>query len=218
MSVGLDRRVCEYDLEGSSVETGFLCQAGTGNEEIKAPRRDSLKSSNNKYSSHDVVEENHALTPRTDISGKPTAIMWHPRMSETDIEEKFFTSNTEYKLKEFNAHSKECRKTTLAPVFADHQSANFFNGTNTLTSAHSCQKEFFSNFISGAPNRLEPIRINGQVTHYAYSCPANIIGVGSFPLTGSPTQVANFFLLFSSSFPSSTRSFHLLRSLFSRSI
>lgn len=191
LSVGLDRRVCEYDLENSTVEIGFLCQSRTGNEEIKVPRRDSVKSNNNKYTSYDTNEEkfDHTQISKTDITGKPTAIMWHPRMCVTDIEEKFFTANTEYKLKEFNAHSKECRKTTLAPVFSDKKNANFFNNTNTLTSAHRCQNDFFYNFISGAPNQLIPIRINGWVTHYAYSCPENIIGVGSFPLTGNPTQV-----------------------------
>ena len=191
MSVGLDRRVCEYDLENSSLESGFLCQLRTGNEEIKAPRRDSVKSNNSKYASYETNEEkmDHTQMSKTDITGKPTAIMWHPRMNVTDIEEKFFTANTEYKLKEFNAHSKECRKTTLAPVFSDKKNANFFNSTNTLTSAHKSQSDFFYNFISGAPNRLVPIRINGWVTHYAYSCPENIIGVGSFPLTGNPAQV-----------------------------
>lgn len=200
LSVGLDRRVCEYDLESSSVEAGFLCQTRTSNEESKAPRRDSLKSNNNKYASHDALDEENDHTPvsSTDITGRPTAIMWHPRMSEMDIEEKFFSVNTEYKMKEFNAHSKECRKTTLAPVFSDTHQTNFLNRANTLTSAHKCQKEFFSHFISGAPDRLIPIRINGWVTHYAYSCPDNIIGVGTFPLTGDPTQVVNTYVSLSS--------------------
>ena len=194
LSVGLDRRICEYDLENSSVEAGFLCQSRTGNEESKAPRRDSLKSNINKFVSCDADEEkiSHAQTPRTDITGKPTAIMWHPRSNELDIEEKFFIANTDFKLKEFNAHSKECRKTTLAPVFSDERNTNFYNRTNTLTSAHRCQKNFFSNYISGAPNRLIPIRIDGWVTHYAYSCPEHIIGIGSFPLSGNPTQVEKF--------------------------
>jgi hypothetical protein len=202
LSVGLDRRVCEYDLEGSSIEGGFLCQARTSNEESKAPRRDSLKSNSNKYASYDAMDEKNDHTPvsSTDTTGRPTSIMWHPRMSEMDIEEKFFTVNTEYKMKEFNAYSKECRKTTLAPVFSDTQPTNFLNRANTLTSAHKCQKEFFSHVISGAPDRLIPILTNGWVTHYAYSCPDNIIGVGTFPLTGDPTQVRNFHMSYSSSY------------------
>ena len=62
-------------------------------------------------------------------------------------------------MKQFNGDSKQCRKTTLAPTFG------------------------------GPPIRLIPIQHEGRISHYAYSCESQVIGIGTFPLLGDPTQV-----------------------------
>jgi cilia- and flagella-associated protein 251 len=68
-------------------------------------------------------------------------------------------ANDEFKFKEFNADSKQCRKTTLAPTFG------------------------------GPPNKLLALPFNGTVGHYAYSTAERIVGLGCLPLTGDPTKV-----------------------------
>jgi cilia- and flagella-associated protein 251 len=72
---------------------------------------------------------------------------------------RFIVANDEFKFKEFNADSKQCRKTTLAPTFG------------------------------GPPNKLLALKFNGAVGHYAYSTAERIVGLGCLPLTGDPTQV-----------------------------
>ncbi|CAM9978678.1 unnamed protein product [Discosporangium mesarthrocarpum] len=46
----------------------------------------------------------------------PTALLWHPLLG-TDFEDRLVTANNEYKLKQWNADNKSCRKTTLGPTF-----------------------------------------------------------------------------------------------------
>ena len=72
---------------------------------------------------------------------------------------RFIIANDEFKIKEFNADSKQCRKTTLAPTFG------------------------------GPPNKLLTLRFNGSINHYAYTTAERIVGLGCLPLTGDPTQV-----------------------------
>jgi hypothetical protein len=143
ISVGEDRVVMEYDLENSSIEGGICCQYIEGADgEMKVRDRGDMQ----------YVE----------VTARPTALMWHPKLND-DVEDKFIIVNDEFKFKEFNADSKQCRKITLAPTFAS------------------------------PPTTLLPIRVNGQVTHYAYSCGFRVIGIGSFPLLGDPSQVAFVF-------------------------
>lgn len=73
---------------------------------------------------------------------------------------RFVIANDEFKIKEFNADSKQCRKTTLAPTFG------------------------------GPPNKLLTLKFNGAINHYAYSTAERIVGLGCLPLTGDPTQVS----------------------------
>ena len=47
---------------------------------------------------------------------KPTTCIWLPHVGD-DVEDKFVVSNDEFKFKEFNADSKQCRKTTMYPSF-----------------------------------------------------------------------------------------------------
>lgn len=63
-------------------------------------------------------------------------------------------------MKEFNADSKQCRKTTLAPTFG--------NPPNKLVT-------------------LPPME-NGE-NRYVYSTAERIVGIGCVPLTGNPTEV-----------------------------
>jgi hypothetical protein len=142
ISVGEDRVVMEYDLENSSIEGGVCCQYIEGVDgEMKIRDRGDMQ----------YVE----------VTARPTALMWHPKLND-DVEDKFIIVNDEFKFKEFNADSKQCRKITLAPTFAS------------------------------PPTTLLPIRVNGQVTHYAYSCGSRVIGIGSFPLIGDPSQVPSY--------------------------
>jgi WD40 repeat protein len=131
VSVSEDRRCVEYDVETSCLTEGVLPYQAEG-----------------------------AINPcKIESVAKPLAIMWHPRL-EDDAEDKFIISNDEFKFKEFNADSKQCRRTTLAPTFG------------------------------GPPNMLLPVRsADGSVGHYAYSTYSKVIGVGCFPLTGDPAKV-----------------------------
>lgn len=95
---------------------------------------------------------------RIELTARPTAILWHPQIGD-DIEDRFIVANDEFKLKEFNADSKQCRKTTLAPTFG------------------------------GPPNQMIALTINGVPNRYVYSTAERIVGFGCLPLTGDPTQV-----------------------------
>ena len=93
-----------------------------------------------------------------DLNAQPSALMWSPITAE-DPEEKFIVANDEFKLKEFNVESKQCRKTALSPTYG------------------------------GPPNKMLPIISNGGVKHYAYSTESKVIGVGCLPITGNPSEV-----------------------------
>ena len=126
-----------------------------------------------------------------EIVARPTAILWNPKINENDMEDRFIIANNEYKLKEFNADSQQCRKTTLGPVFSNYLNSNFQNNFND-------NRKFDSNFsdttsstsISSPISSLIPITIDGKASHYGYSCSSRIIGLGSFPLTGNPSEVS----------------------------
>jgi len=92
-----------------------------------------------------------------DISSRPTASMWHPKQ-ESDVEDRFIVAFESYKFKEYNADSKQCRKTTLSPSYGD------------------------------VINRLLPIYRDDKCDYYAFASSDGVIGVGRFPLTGNPTQ------------------------------
>ena len=134
-----------------------------------------------------------------EMVARPTAILWCPKINETDGESTFIIANDEYKLKEFNSDSKLCRKTTLAPIFSDitnfnsnlNQNSNA-NMNNNFNLNYSTSTTASSSSISSPPNALIPIKINGIKGHYAYSCTSRIIGLGSFPLTGDPSEVHKF--------------------------
>ncbi|CAE7641666.1 CFAP251 [Symbiodinium microadriaticum] len=73
---------------------------------------------------------------------------------------RFIVANDEFKFKEFNADSKQCRRTTLAPTFGSPP-----NKIIVLPPTEMCS------------NR------------YVYSTAERIVGIGCVPLTGNPTEV-----------------------------
>ena len=68
-------------------------------------------------------------------------------------------ANDEFKIKEYNLDSKQCRKTVISPTYG------------------------------GPLNRMLPLPQMGMVKHYAYSTGSKVIGVGSLPMTGNPNEV-----------------------------
>eukprot|EP00903_Cladosiphon_okamuranus_P005352 g5347.t1 len=53
---------------------------------------------------------------RIEQGGLPTALLWHPLLG-SDFEDRLVTANNEYKLKQWNADNKNCRRTTIGPTF-----------------------------------------------------------------------------------------------------
>eukprot|EP01038_Epipyxis_sp_PR26KG_P008841 gene8841-11932_t len=134
VSIAKDRFCVEYDLVASTVLSGIICVPNANSEKrIASFRLESI--------------------------ARPLAVMWYPA-SDDDVEDRFVIANDEFKLKEINADSKQCRKTTLAPRF-------------------------------GTPaKKLVVIPSNESATkYYCYATESRVIGVGSFPLTGDPSQV-----------------------------
>lgn len=95
---------------------------------------------------------------RIELTAQPTAISWHPHIGD-DVEDRFIVANDEYKMKQFNVDSKQCRKTTLAPTFG------------------------------GPPNKIMVRKGEDDKHYFVYCTPERIVGIGSLPLTGCPTQV-----------------------------
>jgi WD40 repeat protein len=95
---------------------------------------------------------------RVELTAQPTAVSWHPHIGD-DVEDRFIVVNDEFKFKEFNSDSKQCRKTTLAPTFG------------------------------GPPNKLMIQKGDDEKYYFVYSTTERIVGIGSLPLTGCPTQV-----------------------------
>lgn len=203
ISVGEDRKACEYDLQGSSVDTGLLCQLGAG-QEGKVQRRESMSRVGNRKASIAVVRNEIIETvepiqiPVIEVTARPTSLLWHPKMGENDNEEKFIVANTDFKFKELNVQSKQCRKTTLAPMFSNYFDSNYQNNfdSNSDPVSSSSSSSSSSRIVSNPPSKLLPIRVNGKTTHYAYSCPERVVGVGCLPLRGDPSEVLHLTLLF----------------------
>ena len=63
-----------------------------------------------------------------------------------ETEDRFIVANDEFKIKEYNLDSKQCRKTVISPTYG------------------------------GPLNRMLPISRNGVVKHYAYSTVVRLSG------------------------------------------
>lgn len=76
--------------------------------------------------------------------------------------------NSEFKVKEFNADSKQCRRTVLAPRYGKA-------ATRLLLVPHE----------------------KSDQQRFMFCTSERIIGLGSFPIHGDPNKVYNFLLPFS---------------------
>jgi hypothetical protein len=146
ISISDDRHCVEYDLASSSISTGL--------QTVKI-----INSENGlQYSS-----------ARIEMTGKPTCVLWHPRR-EDDVEDRFLTVNNEFKIKQYNIDSKQCRKTSLAPRYGLPPNNLLLVPYSTVNQSISDSQTLWqSTFVFSTSNR--------------------IIGLGHFPLDGNPDKV-----------------------------
>ena len=90
----------------------------------------------------------------------PKAVAWHPKIGE-DTEDKFIVANDEYKFKEYNSESKQCRKTTMYPSYGGVIDKMIVIGQNDP--------------------ELCPF--------LAFSASEKIVGLAKLPLTGNPDKM-----------------------------
>jgi WD40 repeat protein len=149
VSVSEDRYALEYDLVNSTVSSGLL--------PVK-----SLTTEGATY-----------CQSRIEMLAKPSCMFWHPKRKD-DVEDRFITVNSEFKMKEYNVESKQCRKTVLAPRFG-------YPPNSLLLVPHS---ERTMQYRAGDP----PIQYTYWQAAYVFSTPNRVIGIGQFPLDGNPTR------------------------------
>lgn len=154
---------------------------------------------------------------RIELAAKPTALMWHPKI-DGDFEDRFVVANDAFKLKEFNLDSKQCRRTSLAPMFGnppvallpipsmrqDLGIAEAQTQPEALVGAsESILQQGDGELEAKAPETVdeaqavndnegtqEPTKPAAPVPEYfAFSTGSRVVGVSSFPLTGDPSQV-----------------------------
>jgi len=89
---------------------------------------------------------------------KPTTCAWHPTIGDNK-EDKFIITNDEYKIKEFNSETKQCRKTTMYPSFG------------------------------GVIDKLLCVGDNSLGHFVAFSTAEKIVGLAALPLTGNPYKM-----------------------------
>merc|ERR1719231_692610 len=95
-------------------------------------------------------------------SGAPTTCMWAP-LSASAPEELVVTANDEYKVKQWNASNKMCRRTTLGPTYG------------------------------GPMNRMIPLPADpnspdGASEYVAYATYQKVVGLMQLPLDGNPNK------------------------------
>ena len=100
-----------------------------------------------------------------------------------------------FKFKEYNIDSKQCRLTSLAPMFG--------NPPTTLlpipiaATVISNPHEPFSNGCNGEMEsklpdeeaQEETAKVEPVSEYFAFSTASRVIGLSAFPLTGDPSQV-----------------------------
>eukprot|EP00599_Poterioochromonas_sp_BG-1_P007632 CAMPEP_0173138452 /NCGR_PEP_ID=MMETSP1105-20130129/3699_1 /TAXON_ID=2985 /ORGANISM="Ochromonas sp., Strain BG-1" /LENGTH=858 /DNA_ID=CAMNT_0014051051 /DNA_START=306 /DNA_END=2882 /DNA_ORIENTATION=- len=144
ISVSEDRYCVEYDLLNSSISNGL--------QPIKMTSPEGL----------------HYSSVRIEMTAKPTCVLWHPRREE-DVEDRFLTVNSEFKIKQYNIDSKQCRKTTLAPRYGFPPNELLIVPYSTINQSDQTGQQLWqSTFIFSTHHR--------------------IIGVGHFPLDGNPEK------------------------------
>lgn len=88
----------------------------------------------------------------------PTACLWHPILFG-DFEERIITANSEFKLRQWNADNKLCRRTSLSPTFGGPAISLVTLG------AGSSQSDFL-----------------------AYTAKTKVVGIVKLPLDGNPNK------------------------------
>lgn len=141
ISVGEDRYCVEYDLLNSTMTSGVL--------PIK-----SIASDGSSFTSVKIESWT-----------KPTCVLWHPKRSD-DVEDKFLVMNAEYKVKEFNADSKQCRKTCLAPRYGAPVSK-----------------------IMLVPSSSDNNATDNGKSAFIFSTGQRILGMGQLPVDGNPNKI-----------------------------
>lgn len=141
ISIGEDRFCVEYDLVNSSMSTGVI--------PVK-----SIASDGSSFTSIKVESWT-----------KPTCVMWHPKRPE-DVEDKFLVMNAEYKIKEFNADSKQCRKTCLAPRYGAP-----------------------ANKMMLVPGSSGSDGSGGKSSSYVFTTGERILGMSQLPIDGNPNKI-----------------------------
>ncbi len=144
ISVSEDRHVVEYDLQNSSITNGL--------QAVKLVSSEGLQ-----YAS-----------ARIEMTARPTCVLWHPR-KEDDVEDRFLTVNTEFKMKQYNIESKQCRKTCLAPRYGLPPNQLIMVPFSYVSQANQSGQQFWQ-------------------STYIFSTTNRIIGVGHFPLDGNPDK------------------------------
>ncbi len=84
---------------------------------------------------------------------------------------RFVVANDEFKFKEFNVDSKQCRKTTLAPRFGNPPVVLLPIPNGNANSA-----------VGEASGSIPD--------HFCFATSSRVIGIGAFPLTGNPSSVS----------------------------
>jgi len=97
---------------------------------------------------------------KTEQSGTPTTCMWHP-VSQSNPEELVVTANDEYKLKQWNANNKTCRRSTLGPTYG--------GPLNKMLPLPSSQQDDDSYYV-------------------AYGTHHKVVGLMQLPLDGNPNK------------------------------
>jgi len=150
VSTGRDRRLVEYDLVNSTVEDGVCLKEGT-------PVR---------------VEE----------WGTPTASVFHPLLgtgATREFEDRVVVASDQFKLTQWNADSKTCRRTSLGPTFGGPVTClvplvppNMQHHANTHT--------------AGVGANSEALSVDRRKQYFAYATAERVIGMGKFPIDGNP--------------------------------
>ena len=101
---------------------------------------------------------------RIEQSAVPTACAWHPLLGG-DFEDRVITASSEYKLKEWNADNKHCRRTSVGPTFG--------GPLNRLLNLHARDP---------ATGEVVPSE------YLAYGTHEKVVGLVKMPLDGNPNK------------------------------
>lgn len=101
---------------------------------------------------------------RIEQTAVPTCCLWHPLLGG-DFEDRVITANDEFKLKQWNADNKSCRRTSLSPTFGGP-----LNGMKALP-------------------KIDPEKNAYGVSEFVvYSTGEKVVGMMKLPLDGNPRK------------------------------